>query len=69
MAKCSEILRFLYRNGWVMERQRGSHIVLGHPDRTNKIVFPNHGSQEMKVGTLHAVLKSAGLHLGEKKRK
>lgn len=61
MAKCSELLRILLRAGWVIEKQEGSHVKLSHPDRKNKISFPNHGSAEMKTGTMKALFKQAGM--------
>jgi len=61
MSKCSEVLRMLMRAGWSVERQKGSHLVLSHPGKTHKIVFPNHGSAEMKTGTMNAMLKAADL--------
>jgi predicted RNA binding protein YcfA (HicA-like mRNA interferase family) len=61
MAKCSEILRLLLQNGWLIERQKGSHVILSHPEKVKKISFPNHGSTEMKKGIMIRILKDAGL--------
>ncbi|MDN4164273.1 type II toxin-antitoxin system HicA family toxin [Cytophagales bacterium LB-30] len=62
MAKCSEILRMLKRDGWYIERQgKGSHLVLKHPIKHGVIIFPNHGSAEMAKGTEKSILKAAGL--------
>ncbi len=61
MAKCSEVLRALLRYGWCVERQRGSHVILKHPDRKDFISFPNHGSDEMGKGLMKKILKEAGL--------
>ena len=70
MAKCSELLRMLLNAGWIVEKQTGSHVKLSHPQRTNKISFPNHGSAEMKTGTMRSLFKQAGmLELIEKKKK
>jgi predicted RNA binding protein YcfA (HicA-like mRNA interferase family) len=70
MAKCAELLRLLLRAGWEIEKQQGSHIKLGYPGKKNKLSFPNHGSAEMKTGTMRAIFKHAGmLHLIEKKKK
>jgi len=41
--------------------QRGSHLKLGHPEKGNIIIFPNHGSQEMGKGMEIRILKDAGL--------
>lgn len=53
----TEVVRALQRIGFVIARQRGSHIVL----RRGSVgcVVPNH--RELKVGTLSGVLKQAGL--------
>jgi predicted RNA binding protein YcfA (HicA-like mRNA interferase family) len=59
--KSSELLRLLKRAGWYEVSQQGSHIKLRHPDRTNQITFPNHGSKEMAKGTELAIKKQAGL--------
>jgi predicted RNA binding protein YcfA (HicA-like mRNA interferase family) len=49
----AEIVRALERLGFVVARQRGSHIVLRRG--TVGCVVPNH--REVKVGTLAGVLK------------
>jgi mRNA interferase HicA len=59
--KCSELLRILYKDGWFVISQRGSHLKHGHPDKENRIIFPNHGSQEMGKGLEYRILKDAGL--------
>ena len=53
----AEIVRALERLGFVVARQRGSHIVLRRG--TAGCVVPNH--RDVKVGTLAGVLKQAGL--------
>ena len=59
--KCSELLRILYRKGWFVISQKGSHLKLGHPEKENIIVFPNHGSREMGKGMEKRIFKDAGL--------
>lgn len=53
----AEVVRALERLGFVVARQRGSHIVM----RRGSIgcVVPNH--RELKVGTLGGILKQAGV--------
>ena len=60
MAKCGEILRRLLRAGWYVGSQKGSHIKLKHPDRSDFIVFPNHPSDEIATGLLRKIIKQAG---------
>jgi predicted RNA binding protein YcfA (HicA-like mRNA interferase family) len=53
----SETIRALQRLGFVVIRQRGSHIVLRK--ESQGCVVPNH--REIKVGTLAGLLKQAGV--------
>ena len=59
--KCSELLRILKKNGWYVISQKGSHLKLAHLIKTNKIIFPDHGSQEIGKGLEMRILKDAGL--------
>ena len=47
--------------------QKGSHLKLAHPIKTNKIIFPNHGSKEIGRGLEISILKAAGLYEKTKK--
>jgi predicted RNA binding protein YcfA (HicA-like mRNA interferase family) len=53
----AEAVRALQKLGFVVVRQKGSHIIL----RRSSVgcVVPNH--RELKVGTLSGVLKQAGV--------
>jgi predicted RNA binding protein YcfA (HicA-like mRNA interferase family) len=53
----SDCLRALKRIGFVVVRQRGSHVILRLGDRG--CVVPMHPS--LKAGTLHGVLKQAAV--------
>ncbi len=59
--KCSELLRILKKDGWYIISQKGSHMKLGHRTKPKKIIFPNHGSQEVGKGLERRILKDAGL--------
>ena len=59
--KSSELLRLLTRAGWVEVRQKGSHIILEHPNHQEPIIFPNHGAKEVKKGLAEKLKKQAGL--------
>ncbi len=56
-----EVVRTLERLGFIVARQRGSHIVLRRG--ASGCVVPNH--RELKIGTLASVLKQAGLSAEE----
>ena len=55
-----EMVRALERAGFVPDRQKGSHLTLLHADSRRRTVVSMH-SRTMKVGTIHAILRQAGL--------
>ena len=57
----AEAVRTLERLGFVVVRQRGSHIVMRRG--AAGCVVPNH--REMKLGTLAGVLRQAGVSVEE----
>jgi predicted RNA binding protein YcfA (HicA-like mRNA interferase family) len=60
--KSSELLCILLAAGWLIVRQKGSHMTLRHPDKPNvQITFPSHGSAEVGTGLAAKILKQAGL--------
>lgn len=56
-----QVVRALRRDGWVVVRQRGSHIRLQKhtPDETLKLILPAH--RPIKRSTLSHILKQARL--------
>lgn len=52
-----EVIRALEKLGFVIRRQRGSHVILRRGSAG--CVVPDH--KELKTGTLHGVLKQAGV--------
>jgi len=57
----ADVIRALERLGFVVTRQRGSHIVMRRG--SSGCVVPNH--RELKVGTLVGLLKQAGVSSDE----
>jgi len=57
----AEAVKALQRLGFVVARQRGSHIVMRRG--SSGCVVPNH--VELKAGTLSGVLKQAGISVDE----
>jgi predicted RNA binding protein YcfA (HicA-like mRNA interferase family) len=53
----AEVIKALERLGFVIVRQKGSHIVLRRS--TFGCVVPNH--RELKIGTLSGIIKQAGV--------
>jgi mRNA interferase HicA len=59
--KCSELLRLLLKDGWVVVSSKGSHLKMKHPRKQVIIIFPDHGSREMGKGMEKKIRKDAGL--------
>jgi predicted RNA binding protein YcfA (HicA-like mRNA interferase family) len=55
-----ELRRILEQNGFVFARQSGSHAIFRHPQSNRRVVLPIH-SKDIPTGTLHSILKDAGL--------
>lgn len=56
-----ELDKLLQNNGWHQTRSKGSHFQYQHKEYPNTIAVPNHGGKDIKCGTLHSILKQAGL--------
>jgi predicted RNA binding protein YcfA (HicA-like mRNA interferase family) len=61
-----ELISALGNLGWVVARQRGSHVRLRHPERAVPLVVPLH--RELKRGTLAGILRDAGVDPDELRR-
>ena len=55
-------VRLLKQHGFVEHHQKGSHLVLMHPDSNRIVVVPMH-ARDVPRGTLLSILKSAGIDL------
>lgn len=60
------LVRVLQRRGWVVARQRGSHVRLQHSDRSVFLTVPLH--RELRRKTLDGILKDAKLGREELRR-
>ena len=54
-----DLIKALKRVGFVIQRQRGSHIILRRESPHARVVVPNHKS--IRMGTLRAILHEANL--------
>jgi predicted RNA binding protein YcfA (HicA-like mRNA interferase family) len=61
MAKVSELLRLLKKDGWYLYKNGANHDLYRHPSKKNQLTVPRHGSKEMATGTYNSILKAAGL--------
>jgi len=64
MLKADEIIRSLQRHGFMVIRQKGSHVRLGHNDGRVTSV-PNHPGQDIGKGLLRKILRDTDLTMDE----
>jgi predicted RNA binding protein YcfA (HicA-like mRNA interferase family) len=61
----AEVIRRLKRLGFLEDHSKGGHAVLRHSVTKAMAVVPCHGSKTVKKGTLHGILKQAGVPIQE----
>lgn len=54
-----QLIKAMEKDGWVVVRQRGSHVRLKKPGRRYALVVPLH--REIRKGTLSGILRDANL--------
>ena len=59
-----DIVRILKQKGFLLDRSRGSHQIWLHPVSRKRAVVPMH-NKDLPTGTLHAILKQAGIETDE----
>ncbi|HRK95262.1 MAG TPA: type II toxin-antitoxin system HicA family toxin [Rhodospirillales bacterium] len=59
------VIRALERAGFIVERVKGSHHALKHPDKPHLHVTVPFHKRDMPRGTLRAIIKQAGLTTDE----
>ena len=66
--KGNRLINALRKEGWYVDRTRGSHVIMRHEDKPGtKIIIPIH-RKPVKPGTLSNILKKAELSAEEIKR-
>jgi predicted RNA binding protein YcfA (HicA-like mRNA interferase family) len=58
--KPREVCRILEGLGFVLVRQRGSHLQYRHPDGRGTTV-PNHAGRDLSPGLLRQIIKDIGM--------
>ena len=56
-----EVCAILSRHGFVEVRQRGSHVVMQKRTDEGTVTVPVPLHPELRVGTLHSVIRQSGL--------
>jgi len=58
--KVRDIIKRLEADGWILDRQSGSHRQFKHPTRPGPVTVAGHPSVEMPAGTLRSIFRQAG---------
>lgn len=58
-----DLVRTLEKIGFVVKRQKGSHIILHRGEPPARVVVPDH--KTLRVGTLRSILNSANISVEE----
>ncbi len=59
--KVRELLKLLKKDGWVIDRMRGSHRQLNHPNKPGTVTVSGHLTDDLHPKTLKSVLRQARL--------
>ncbi len=59
-----KIIKILKMKGFVLDRTKGSHHIYYHAETKKRIVIPFH-KKDLPKGTLHEILRQAGLNIKE----
>jgi len=61
-----DLIKALWRIGFIIDHQRGSHIFLHNIEKNLSVIVPNH--KELKKGTLMNILKKVNLTIEDLKK-
>jgi predicted RNA binding protein YcfA (HicA-like mRNA interferase family) len=59
--KVRDLLKRLKKDGWEIDRTRGSHRQLGHATKPGTVTVSGHAADDIHPKTLKSVLRQAGL--------
>lgn len=60
-----KVIRALKRAGFVEDRQKGSHLILIHPESGARTVVPVHSGKTLKEPLLRAIVRDANVSIDE----
>ena len=55
-----KIIELIKQHGFELDHVTGSHYVFYHPETKKRVTVPYH-SKDLAKGTLHSILKQAGI--------
>ena len=63
VVSAQDCIKALQRIGFVIDRQRGSHVTLKRDEPPGRVTVPSH--KELKPGMLRRIIRDAGLTVEE----
>ena len=60
-----DVVRELDRAGFVVRRQKGSHVHLRRDEDQRRVTVPVHSGRTLPPGTLKGILRDAGIEVEE----
>ncbi len=60
-----QAIKAFCRHGYVVDRIRGSHHILKHPHRSERLSIPVHAGKTLGTGLLRSQIEAAGLTVEE----
>jgi predicted RNA binding protein YcfA (HicA-like mRNA interferase family) len=60
-----KLIQALERSGFVVAKQRGSHVFLNRLNDPSKIIAVPFHNKDLKKGTLKSILRQAGLEIDD----
>ena len=61
----TKVIRALKRNGFIEDRQKGSHLILLHPTRKVRTSVPVHAGKTLKRSLVRQIMDDAKLSVEE----
>ena len=61
VVKVRNLIRLIEKDGWYLDRTRGSHRQFRHPNKPGTVTIAGKLGLDVPPGTLNSVLKQAGL--------
>jgi predicted RNA binding protein YcfA (HicA-like mRNA interferase family) len=59
--KVRDIIKMIERDGWYLDRTRGSYQQYKHAKKAAVVTVPGKPNDDVAPGTLNSILKNAGL--------
>jgi len=61
LMKIREVIKVIEEDGWFLVAVKGSHRQYKHLHKPGRVTVAGHSDDDLAAGTLHSVLKQAGL--------